>query len=156
MRKLFRLFWCMLALSGSLLTMAQDRTITGVVQDAQDKSPLAAATVVNQRTKKTVLSNEEGKYSIVARPGDVLIISHVGRQNMRLTVGAASSYTSMLIAAGGDMSEAVVTAMDIKRNPRELGYSLQKISGTDVKETDRKSTRLNSSHESVSRMPSSA
>jgi len=137
MRKLLRLLWCAVALSGSLMALAQDQTITGLVKDPRDNSPLAGATILNQRTKKTVLSNEEGKYSIVAKPGDILVISHVGRKNVRLTIGNASSYTSLLETTGEDMSEAVVTAMDIKRNPRELGYSLQKISGTDVKETQR-------------------
>lgn len=137
MRKLLLLLWCTLALSWSLLAQVQDRTITGVVKD-KDSSPLAGATVVNSRTKKTVLSNEQGQFSIAARKGDVLTISHVGLQNMRLTIGTESTYTVALEAsAGSDMTEAVVTAMDIKRNPRELGFSVQKISGTDVKETQR-------------------
>ncbi len=137
MRKLLRLVWCTVALTCSLLAVAQDQAITGTVKDPKDNSPLAGATIVNQRTKKTVLSNEEGKYTIVARPGDLLLISHVGRQNMRLTITTATTYNTLLQTGGEDMGEAVVTAMDIKRNPRELGYSLQKISGTDVKETQR-------------------
>ncbi len=137
MRNCFRLIWCVLALTTSLVSFAQERTITGTIQDAKDKTPLTAATVVNTRTKKTVLTNEQGQYTIAASPGDVLMISHVGRKNAQLVVGAASSYTSLLEAVGTDMGEAVVTAMDIKRNPRELGYSLQKISGADVKETQR-------------------
>ncbi len=137
MRKLLRLVWCTVALTCSLLALAQDQTITGTVKDPKDNSPLAGATIVNQRTKKTVLTNDEGKYTIVARPGDMLLISHVGRQNMRLTITTATTYTTLLQTGGEDMGEAVVTAMDIKRNPRELGYSLQKISGTDVKETQR-------------------
>ena len=35
------------------------------------------------------------------------------------------------------MGEVVVTAMDIKRNPRELGYSVQKVGGAEIQETQR-------------------
>ena len=34
-----------------------------------------------------------------------------------------------LKTADNTMGEVVVTAMDIKRNPRELGYSVQKVEG---------------------------
>src|SRR5690606_27103491 len=42
-----------------------------------------------------------------------------------------------LKASEGTLGEVVVTAMDIKRNPRELGYSVQKVSGDDIQETQR-------------------
>lgn len=137
MRKLLRLLWCAAFLSVSLLTVAQDQTITGVVKDPTDNSPLTGATIFNKRTKKTVITNDKGQYTIQARQGDVLSISHVGRKNQVLTIGTASTYTSALALADGDMGEVVVTAMDIKRNPRELGYSVQRISGKDIKETQR-------------------
>src|SRR5579864_1777589 len=123
MRKLLRLLWCAVALSGSFLTSAQDQTITGVVKDPRDNNPLAGATIINQRTKKAVQSNGEGAYSIPARAGDVLIISHVGRKNQQVTIGTGSYYLVRLDPVEGDLGEVVVTAMDIKRNPRELGYS---------------------------------
>lgn len=137
MRKLLRLLWCAVALSGSLLTSAQDQTITGVVKDPRDNNPLTGATIINQRTKKAVQSNAEGAYSIQARTGDVLIISHVGRKNQQVTIGTGSYYLVRLDPAEGDLGEVVVTAMDIKRNPRELGYSVQSVSGKDIKETQR-------------------
>ena len=137
MRKLLRLLWCAAALSGSLLAFSQDQTITGVVRDPKDNAPLAGATIINQRTKKAIQTNMNGEYSIPARSGDVLVISHVGRKTQQMTVGTGAYYVVRLDPAEGDMGEVVVTAMDIKRNPRELGYSLQKISGTDIKETQR-------------------
>ena len=136
MRKLLRLFWCAIALAWSVLAVAQEQNISGTVRDPRDNSPLAAATIVNKRTKKTVLTNETGAYTIVAQPGDVLTISHVGRKTVTLTIGSATSY-STLLQPSGDLGEAVVTAMDIKRNPRELGYSVQVVGGEDIKESQR-------------------
>ncbi|HTI10245.1 MAG TPA: SusC/RagA family TonB-linked outer membrane protein [Puia sp.] len=137
MRKLLRLLWCAVALSGSLLSFSQDQTIRGVVKDPKDNTPLAGATIINQRTKKAVQTNSNGEYTIPARSGDVLTISHVGRKNLKVSVGAGSNYTSLLDPADGDMGEVVVTAMDIKRSPRELGYSVQSVTGKEIKETQR-------------------
>jgi len=136
MRKLLRILGCTAAILWSLLTFAQEQPISGTVRDPRDNSPLAAATIVNKRTKKAVMTNESGQYSIAAKPGDVLVITHVGRKTFTFTVGTERSYTTTLEVAG-DMGEAVVTAMDIKRNPRELGYSVQTVGGSDIRQTQR-------------------
>jgi hypothetical protein len=129
MRKLLRLLLCAVALTGSLLTFAQNQPISGTVKDPKDNAPLVAATIVNKRTKKTALTNEEGKFSIAAQPGDELAISHIGRKTFLLKVGAEGAYNVMLEVETSDIGEAVVTAMDIKRNPRELGYSIRSSRG---------------------------
>ena len=67
----------------------------------------------------------------------MLTVTHVGRKDQQVTVGSASSYNIMLEEAGGDMGEVVVTAMDIKRSPRELGYSVQTVGGKEIRETQR-------------------
>ncbi len=137
MRKLLRLFWCAIALAWSLFTYAQEKPVSGTVSDPKDKTPLAGATVVNKRTHKTAITKEDGSFSIVAQAGDELIISHIGRKTLLLKVGAETHYSPMLDIESSDIGEAVVTAMDIKRNPRELGYSVQTVAGSTIKETQR-------------------
>jgi len=138
MRKLLRLLWCVAALSGCLLSFAQEQPVRGTVKDPKDNSPLAGATIVNKRTKKSAATNDQGEYTIAARQGDVLVITHVGRKDQQITVGTARTYvTQLTLAESADMGEVVVTAMDIRRNPRELGYSVQTVGGTEIKESQR-------------------
>ena len=137
MRKLLRLFWCVIALVWSLFSYAQQKTVTGTVHDPNDKTPLAGASVVNKRTHKTTITKDDGTYSIVAQQGDVLAISHIGRKTFLLTVGTEGHYNASLEVESSDIGEAVVTAMDIKRNPRELGYSVQTVAGKTIAETQR-------------------
>ncbi|GGA96458.1 SusC/RagA family TonB-linked outer membrane protein [Puia dinghuensis] len=137
MRNLLRPVCCALALVCSLLAFAQDQTITGTVRDPRDNTPLAGATIVNKRTKKAVLTNDDGHFTAIARSGDVLIVSHIGRKTALLTVGAATSYAVQLEIETSEIGEAVVTAMDIKRNPRELGYSVQTVAGSTIAATQR-------------------
>lgn len=127
MQKLLRSLWCAAFLSGCLITLAQDKLtsykgldpesprclitlaqdkpVTGVVKDPKDNSPLPGATIINKRTKKAVQTNNNGEYTIQARPGDVLAITHVGRKDQKLTVGTTGSYTTLLQPAEGDMGD---------------------------------------------------
>jgi TonB-linked SusC/RagA family outer membrane protein len=70
-------------------------------------------------------------------PGETLQVSYVGYQTEDIKPGDGATVGISLKTADNTMGEVVVTAMDIKRNPRELGYSVQKVSGADVQETQR-------------------
>src|ERR1700744_6621092 len=100
MRNLLRLFCCTIALLTSMIAFAQDQPVSGSVDDPKDNSPLAGATIVNRRTKNTTLTSETGDFTIAARPGEVLIISHVGRKTRELTVFLAATDTRPLDSSG--------------------------------------------------------
>jgi len=127
----------MLTLAVSWPSMGQQRTVKGTVLDSKDNTPLAGATVQNRRTHQQVQTDEKGAYAIAAQPGDLLVITHIGHKSLHLTVGNAEMYTTQLDIAEGQLSDVVVTAMDIKRNPRELGFSTQTLSGKTIQETQR-------------------
>jgi TonB-linked SusC/RagA family outer membrane protein len=61
----------------------------------------------------------------------------VGYETTDVKVGSGDVIGLSLKTADNTLGEVVVTAMDIKRNPRELGYSVQKVSGSEVQETQR-------------------
>lgn len=138
MRKFMRL---MVLFTGFALfcvpLQAQQKTISGVIKDATENVPLASVTITNLRTKKSVQTNATGNYSIEAEPGDFLELTFVGFASQRVRVGNAVAYDIMLEASGAELGEVVVTAMDIKRNSREVGYSVQKIDGDEVARTQR-------------------
>lgn len=139
MRKILRLF---LALSLMLLLLppsvqAQERTITGTIVSEDSKTPLAGVTVRVKGTRKITQTDANGKFSIKVNPGETLQFSYVGYQTEEIKPGSGETLGVSLKTADNTMGEVVVTAMDIKRNPRELGYSVQKVSGSDVQETQR-------------------
>jgi len=129
------LFAVFLLLNGSFL-FAQDNNVTGVVRDSKDNSPLAGATVTNQRTKAAVQTNAYGAYTIPAKTGDVLNISFIGFGQKQVTVGTSTTVDVRLETASKEMEEVVV-ALDMKRKPRELGYSTQQVKGSEIQETQR-------------------
>lgn len=128
--KIGLLFWCLPAL-------AQDRTITGKVTSSDDNKPLSGVTVAVKGTQRTAKTDNAGNFTIVAKTGDILQFSFVGRTAHEITVQSSNVIELQLSTKDDVLTEVIVTAMDVKRNPRELGFSVQKVSGNEVQETQR-------------------
>ncbi|MDA0773702.1 MAG: carboxypeptidase-like regulatory domain-containing protein [Bacteroidetes bacterium] len=71
--------------------------------------PLPGATVVVENTNRGVTTDFDGNFSINAQNGEVLIISYVGYQNSRVTVGNQSNYNISLQTESA-LEEVIVTA----------------------------------------------
>ncbi len=117
-----------------LITQAQ--TITGRVVN-KDGSPVEGATILVKGKGSGTKTNANGTFTIHASKGDVLIISSINFLPQQVKVKDAGNINVSLVPSDATMGEVVVTAMDIKRNPRELGYSVQTVKGTDIQQTQR-------------------
>src|SRR5262249_17607459 len=101
------------------------------------KTPLAGVTIRVKGTRRITQTDANGKFSIQVNPGETLQISYVGYDQQDIKPGNSNTVGISLKASEGALGEVVVTAMDIKRNPRELGYSAQVLGGKDIAETQR-------------------
>lgn len=116
---------------------AQERTVTGTIVSDDNKTPLSGVTIRVKGTRRIVTTDANGKFSIKMVPGETLQISYVGYETTDVKPGDGATVGVSLKAADNTMGEVVVTAMDQKRNPRELGYSAQKVNAAEVAETQR-------------------
>jgi TonB-dependent starch-binding outer membrane protein SusC len=67
------------------------QSVTGTVTSTDDGQPLIGATVLIAGKATTgALTDADGKFSIAANKGDILIISYVGHQEQRVSVEGAS------------------------------------------------------------------
>ncbi len=114
----------------------QSQTVSGTVQDTDKKLPLAGASVKVNGTNTIEVTNAKGVFTIKASAGQVLIISHVGFETQKVTV-TGEKITVSLKTQTAELEDVVVVAMDIKRKPRELGYSVQRVTGKDISDTKR-------------------
>jgi TonB-linked SusC/RagA family outer membrane protein len=138
MRKFFRLaiVYLLMLLVPSLLK-AQERTISGTVLSEGNQSPLQGVTIRVRGTSKVSQTDANGNFTIRVNPGEVLQVSYVGYEPKEIAPGAGNSVAISLKSTESTLGEVVVTAMDIRRNPRELGYSVQKVNGDEIKESQR-------------------
>ncbi|MEO6231456.1 MAG: SusC/RagA family TonB-linked outer membrane protein [Ferruginibacter sp.] len=115
---------------------AQEKTIRGTVTGV-DNLPLADVTVVVKGTRRATVTDQKGAFAINAAPNQTLVFSSVGFESREVAVGSNTTLVVKLTQLATQMDEVVVTAMDIKRNPRELGYSVQTVKGSEIQETQR-------------------
>jgi len=73
-------------------SFAQEKTVTGTVTTASDGLPLPGATVVVKGTARGTQTDFDGKYTIQAQAGDILVISYVAMDATEVTVGASNVY----------------------------------------------------------------
>ena len=87
-------------------SFAQEKTVTGVVTDGGMSLP--GANVVVKGTKNGASADLDGKFSIKAKAGDVLIVSFQGYETKSVTVGAANNYRVVLNEAAKVLEAVVV------------------------------------------------
>jgi TonB-linked SusC/RagA family outer membrane protein len=135
-KRLFSAILLLLCVSGSVLTsfsaFAQNRVINGKVID-ENGNPLEGATITVKGTGKSTTSNATGTYSISVAPNQgVLVFSFVGLASQEIRIGSKNAVDVRLVSNSQGMEGVVVTALNIKRNPRSLGYSVAQLDGSKV------------------------
>lgn len=115
------------------VAQAQTREITGRITDSSGM-PIPAATVRIKGTKTASVADNDGKFSIKAANGDVLVISSSGIASQEIRVSAATA--SLNIRVHYQMQNlaevTVTTALGIKRQQRELGYATSQIKTSEL------------------------
>ncbi len=128
--------FCLPALLGFLLFfhssgLAQPRLITGRVTDASSQ-PLENISVTIKGSSTGVTTGPDGKYSINARKGQVLVFTYVGKATQEITVG--SENTIDIIMKEGDafnLNQVVVTGY-MTQKKADLTGSISVVSPQDL------------------------
>ena len=109
---------------------AQANKVSGVIRDAQGE-PLIGATVKVKGTNRGTATDVDGKYSINANRGDVLVVSYIGSKPMEVTVGSGDMDISMQ-ANDQVLDEVVVTALGIRKDKKSLGYAVDDLKADEL------------------------
>ena len=120
-------------LAGILQSYAQERSITGVVTSASDKSTLPGVNVSVKGRMHGTTTNMDGQYTLTVSPDDkVLIFSFVGMKTQEVTIGKNNTINVSLKSDALAINEVIVTAMGIKREKKALGYAVQDVKGSEL------------------------
>ena len=131
----------------SLTGFAQQRKISGIVQESKNNTPLEGATISLKGQKVSTVTGVDGKFDISVPNGTAsLIVSFVGYETKTIIVG--ESETSALITLSQSMtnqlSEVVVTALGIKQQSKSLAYSAQSVKPSELTKVRDPNNFLNS------------
>jgi len=112
------------------VTMAQERTISGIISD-KEKQPLPGVTILNQTSKASTQTDFDGKYSIQAKTGDLLVFSFIGFETQRQKVQNSNTMNIILKEYNQTLSEVVVVGY----GSSDAGYSDRSYERAERKKT---------------------
>lgn len=125
---LFVVISVQVALFSAFNVAAQTVTVSGVVKDAVTNEPLIAATVMVKGTTNGVSTDIDGKYSIQAKPEDVLVCQIIGYKDQEMTVGQRSKI-DFLLEEDNQMLEATVVVGYGTLKKTQLVGSVENLDG---------------------------
>lgn len=114
-----------------LLGMAQQRNISGTVK-GENQSPLQGATISVKNSTRVTQTDVNGRFSIQASTGEILVLTYVGYEPKELNVDNRSVFAVTMTVSGNNMNEVVVTALGIKKERKALGYSVTDLSAQEL------------------------
>jgi len=129
MRKIFLI---VMVIFTTQVTLAQVKTVKGLVSDAMGV-PLPSANVIVKGESNSTTTDFDGSFSIEAKTGATLEISYVGFETKSVTVGESNTIKIQLTEAGSTaLTEVVVTSLGIKKSKKTLTYSAQDLKGEEL------------------------
>jgi TonB-linked SusC/RagA family outer membrane protein len=132
----------------SVLSMAQDRSVTGKVQSAKTGKPLSGASVLVKGTNRGTATDENGSFSISVPSGaQTLVVSSVESGTQEVKVAAGETMVSVSLAEGsgtGQLGEVVITALGISREKKTLVYATQTVKPAELTEVRDANNIINS------------
>ena len=130
-------YWLLLLLLAVLLappSWAQTtaRPVAGLVTAGADQSPLPGVTVLVKGSTTGSTTGTDGRYSLSAAPGAVLVFSFIGYASQERKVAASGSIDVVLKESTTGLDEVVVTAYNIRQEKRTLVTAVQEVQSKDI------------------------
>jgi TonB-linked SusC/RagA family outer membrane protein len=107
------------------ITFAQEKTVTGTVSD--ESGTLPGVSVIIKGTSTGTETDFDGKYSIKANPGTVLVFSYLGYKNVEKVVSVSNTINVAMIEDANVLEEIVIVGQGIRREQKALGYSVATV-----------------------------
>lgn len=128
----------MLMMAGAINVSAQVLNVTGKVTDSENE-PIIGASVKVRGSKTGVITDVDGKYTIQARHGDVIIVDYVGCKPEEKTVGSKPVIDFSLQGDTKFLDEVVVVGYGVVKK-KDLTGAVAQVKGDKVAE--RRTTQL--------------
>jgi TonB-linked SusC/RagA family outer membrane protein len=131
MKKFLLLCFAFVFVSASL--RAQDRVVSGKVTSSDDGTSLPGVNVVLKGTNNGVVTDADGNYKLsIPTAGGTLVFSFIGMKTLEEVIGERTTVDVSLVSDAGQLEEVVITADNIAREKKSLGYSVTTLSSDNI------------------------
>jgi TonB-linked SusC/RagA family outer membrane protein len=136
---MFKIYKYVLGIILSLATLqfasAQAVKVSGVITEKSTGLPLPGVSISIKGGTAGTQTGTDGKFSIQANTNDVLRIAFIGYNSQEVTItNAANPINISLEESQNSLNEVVVTALNITRKKKSLGYAVQELKSKDISE----------------------
>src|SRR5690606_16125927 len=112
---------------------AQESTVSGRVTSADDGSGLPGVNVVVKGTTDGTVTDAEGNFTLSAPSEGTLVFTFIGLKTQEVAINGRTTLDVAMAQDVQQLSEVVVTALNIERDKASLGYATQQISGDNIR-----------------------
>lgn len=110
--------------------------VSGVVYEADGKTPVVGASVIIKGTTIGVSTNVKGEYSIkVPSRESTIMFQSLGYETQEIVAGGRSRIDVTLQSSAQKIDDVVVTALGITRQEKSLGYAVSKVTSEELNTT---------------------
>lgn len=135
-----RLLTLILFVLGTMSIAQAQRTITGTITDNEGEALIGASVLVEGTSVGTV-TDLDGKYSLEVPEGAAnLVYSYTGFATQTTAIGVSNVMDVVMESGSLTLDMIVVSATGLDRNPRDLVYANQTVSGDDLLSSPNKNT----------------
>ncbi len=97
------------------LTMAQKRSVSGVIREKSTNETLPGVSVLEKGTQNGTITNPDGRFELSVKEGATLVVSYIGLKTQEMKVGSSSTINVSLESSVEQVDEVVI-----------VGYGQQK------------------------------
>ncbi|WP_238160816.1 SusC/RagA family TonB-linked outer membrane protein [Flavobacterium cupreum] len=122
-----------MVLFSSLGAVAQNRLITGIVADAENKG-IVAASIEVQGKPFSAITDAEGRFKMNVPEGKVTLnVTSIGFVSKSVVLQATESRVSVVLTENAqELKDVVVTSFGVKKQRKSLGYAVGELKGDDL------------------------
>lgn len=131
MKRILLLFFAIIGTCYSI--HAQSRKVTGKITNQENQQPVSGVSVSVKGTDIGTSTDASGNFSLmVPAKNNTLVISNVGFVTREVAIDNRSVINVSLAIENKALDEVIVTALNINRSARSLGYSVSTVKGDQV------------------------
>ena len=126
--ELLPLFLC------NVSAFAQTAKVSGTIINERTSAPASGATITVKNTNRSTIADEDGRFTIEASTGDVLVITMIGFQRTEVVVGKDKIIEVKLVENVVQLDDVVVIGYG-KAKRKDVTGAISSVSGAELRRT---------------------
>jgi iron complex outermembrane receptor protein len=126
---------CLLLTLSAIAGFSQQKNVSGIVLDLENKRPLPGVSVVVKGNQSGTSTNNEGYFEIATPSSATLVFSFVGFERQEVTPGNSSSVNVLLKSSVEQLDQVVISASRVEENILRSPVTIEKMDVRAVQQT---------------------